>query len=255
MFEAIPADLQDLESLSTIFPRSFHPVNAFQKRSIPDTSLVRQWWIETYTRVFSSSSREEVLVVRDSAMQEVDHTRPREEGKGHNVIGVIRLRRFEPGEKGAGFWTEMMPLTRDHDGPSCMGFIVPMAEQRFKLLGDTPHLRECFTFLASRQFGLTQFGFLLKDFVLHCTRSGLITSLVIALLGTDSSNAGRGVGSTLLRAACELADSASLAMYVEAGIDGKGFYEKFGFETMDKIEMKGSIKYVEYFLVRPAKRQ
>jgi ribosomal protein S18 acetylase RimI-like enzyme len=38
------AELSDLDELSTLFQRSFHPTSPYMRRTFPDSERMRQWW-------------------------------------------------------------------------------------------------------------------------------------------------------------------------------------------------------------------
>lgn len=113
----------DLDSLTTIVTRSFHPVNPYIKRALPDTPELRAWW----SRIFEDEMREEschVLVALDS--------------KTNKDIGVLTLRLLAPNDKGAGFWT-MYPLTQDHEWEKYRSMVDGMVEARERLMLGRPH--------------------------------------------------------------------------------------------------------------------
>ena len=187
----------DLDSLSTILPRSFHPVNSYQRTAQPDTPKIREWYRRMFEDEINDQSCHPIVAIDPTTNKDV---------------GVLTLRRMEPGEKGAGFWT-MSPLTDDHNKDICHAFIDVMAEWRERLMGDRRHYH-------------------------------------IELFGTEHEYKGKGVGSKMLKRACEIADKAGEDVFVHANASGVGFYEKFGFTNEGELVMPGEEKYMETFMVR-----
>jgi hypothetical protein len=98
---------------------------------MPRTPIVLAWWAESFTRSLSDPS-DRTFVVR--LKEGVD-------SEGENVVGAIRLKRFTPDEKGAGFWTRD-GFSEDHDKELCLSFIEPMIEWRERLLQGRAHYRK-----------------------------------------------------------------------------------------------------------------
>jgi ribosomal protein S18 acetylase RimI-like enzyme len=187
----------DLESLTTILPRSFHPVNAYQRVAQPDTPKIREWW----RRVFEDEIKDDNC----HPIVAIDPTTDKD-------VGVLTLRRFEPEGKGSGFWS-MYPLTDDHNKAMCDAFIFKMTEWREKLMGGRSHY-------------------------------------LIELFGTDHAYKGCGVGSKMLKKACDIADETGDDIFVQANASAIGFYEKFGFKSEGEVLMPGEDEYLETFMVR-----
>jgi GNAT superfamily N-acetyltransferase len=196
--EARPSDL---ESLSTILARSFHPENPYQRKAQPDTPKIRNWYHRTFEDEINDKSCHPIVAI-DSATDK--------------DVGVLTLRRMEPGEKGAGFWS-MYPLTDDHNKDMCSAFIDVMVEWREQLMGDRAHY-------------------------------------FIELFGTEHAYKRTGVGSKMLKRACEIADQAGEDICVQANASGVGFYKKFGFTNEGELVMPGEDKYLETFMVRRYKK-
>lgn len=118
------ATMDQVDSLSTIVARSFHPVNPYIARCMPDTPMVRQWW----RRLFSKSIQDDYCYVFTA----VDKS-------NGEVVGVLNLRFQGPDQKGAGMWTEF-DITPDHDAESYRAIIDAMAEAREKHMSGNAHL-------------------------------------------------------------------------------------------------------------------
>jgi ribosomal protein S18 acetylase RimI-like enzyme len=192
----------DLDSLTTILPRSFHPVNTYQQVAQPDTPTIRKWWRQVFSDEIDSKACHPIVAISSKTDQDV---------------GILTLRRFEPSEKGCGFWS-MYPLTDDHNKDMCNAFISTMAEWRENLLRDRAHYH-------------------------------------IELFGTDHEWKGKGIGSMMLKRACEIADDEGVDMFVQANAQGVSFYEKFGFQNKGELVMPGEDKYVETFMVRSIQKE
>ena len=87
----------DLPSLTTVVPRSFHPVNPFIEACFPDTPLIREYW----TRVFG-----------DETVSEKCHLLTAFDSSTNTAVGVLCLRLLQSEDRGAGIWTEY-PLCDD----------------------------------------------------------------------------------------------------------------------------------------------
>ena len=196
--EARPSDL---ESLSTILFRSFHPVNPYQRKAQPNTPKVQDWYRRMFEDEIHNKSCHPIVAIDSTTDKDV---------------GALTLRRMEPGEKGAGFWT-IYHLTDDHSKDMCKAFIDVMVEWREKLMGDRQH-------------------YLLEFF------------------GTDHAFKGRGIGSKLLKRACEIADETGGDIFVQANRGAIGLYEKFRFSNEGELVMPGEEKYLETFMVRRCKK-
>ena len=127
--EVCEARQSDLPSLTTIVPRSFHPVNAYIKQALPDTPKLRDYWF----RIFEDERKDtscHVLIALDPNTD--------------NEIGILTLRLLGPDEGGAGFWT-MYPYTDDHDHEKTKSMVDCMVEARERLMmGRSHYLIELF---------------------------------------------------------------------------------------------------------------
>jgi ribosomal protein S18 acetylase RimI-like enzyme len=63
----------------------------------------------------------------------------------------------------------------------------------------------------------------------------------LAVLGTDPSRQGRGVGSALVHEVVRRCDTEGIGAYLESSKDRNvPFYRRFGFEVTDEIRVAGS---------------
>ena len=106
-------------------------------------------------------------------------------------------------------------MTADHDVPACTEMINGMVEAREKLM------------LGKRHF-------------------------VIEMFCVESAMQGSGVGSRMMKAACEIADEAGVETFVQANHFARKFYERYGFVCRETKTLLGDEGYVECMLVRPA---
>ena len=118
----VEAKLTDVESLTTIVPRSFHPVNPYIKKALPDTAAMRQWWSKIFIDAISDP--------KCKVMTAIDP-------KNSNVIGVLNLRLMGAQDKGSGLW--MYDLTDDHDKIAYPPMIAGMTEHRERTMLGTAH--------------------------------------------------------------------------------------------------------------------
>ena len=72
----------------------------------------------------------------------------------------------------------------------------------------------------------------------------------IELFGTDHEWKGKGIGSKMLKRACEIADGEGLDVFVQANAGAVSFYEKFRFRNEGELVMPGEDNYLETFMVR-----
>lgn len=97
------ATLADLPSLQTIFPRAFHPQNAFMRKCMPDTPAIRDWYNTVYKRHITSSLDFHILIAYDPAAPPATQ-----------VAGILCLEYHEANHVFGEFWGRD-PLTPDHD--------------------------------------------------------------------------------------------------------------------------------------------
>ena len=137
------------------------------------------------------------------------------------VVGYIALRYRRPGDgdgDGGGIF-ENEPLTSDHDPTGCNAMLHPEGMDPDVLLGDVKQRRH----------------------------------VSVENFGVEKSYAGGGIGTLLLRRACEEADREGLEMVVGANEKASSFYKKVGFEERGRAVMPGEEKYTLCLLVRRAK--
>ena len=228
------ATLDDIASLTTIVPRSFHPTNPYilkvsrlqlyptlailpysysrpstrqvltPPKLLPNTPSVRQWWSEIFTsKVLDSPTTSHLLTAASS-------------NSPSESIGVLSMQLIGPSDRGAGFWSTFSP-TPDHDAATYADVSSNLAHAREEFMLGAPHF-------------------------------------VIELFGVDHEKKGLGLGKILLLKACEIADQAGLAVFVMANASARGIYQHpdIGFELRDVKVMPGEMRYEEYMLVRPA---
>lgn len=117
----------DLDSLTTILARSFHPVNPYVAQALPDTPAMRDWWKRIYSEAIESSTCR-VLVAR------------RESEPDMSVVGVLPLRLISAKEDCGGFWTSPLhPWTTDHDESIWQPSISLMTEQEKEVMKGRKH--------------------------------------------------------------------------------------------------------------------
>ena len=75
-------------------------------------------------------------------------------------------------------------------------------------------------------------------------------NFLIELFGAEHGWKGKGVGTKLLKRACEIADEKGHDVFVQANGSARGFYERQGFRCEAEVVMPGEAKYMEYMLVR-----
>lgn len=122
-FEVVEANTSNVNSLSTIVARSFHPVNSYIKKVFPDTAPMRKWWSDIFESLTQNPSSK-VLTALDP-------------GNG-NAIGVLVLSFLGPDDKGSGLWTGSA-LTDDHDSAGYWPMIQGMTEHRERVMSGKSH--------------------------------------------------------------------------------------------------------------------
>lgn len=123
----LEADTEHLPSLESIHSRAFHPTNAFQRRVMPLTLAMRQWWNEVHAQEISNQNSRGIIVV-DSTPADPEKA----------VVGCLWARLMGPEEKGCGVWDEV-PLTTDHDAEAYQEMLKPTKEWREKLCWGRRH--------------------------------------------------------------------------------------------------------------------
>ena len=114
----------------------------------------------------------------------------------------------------AGVWP-CIPLTADHDAEMCNAFI---------------------------------------DFIVLCRQKQMTGKrhYFIELLACSHEYKGCGAGRLLLEWVCAESDKENAAIFVQTNSDIVKFYERFGLNVVDRLEMPGGLGYEEFIMVRPA---
>lgn len=232
------ATFDDILSLTTIVPRSFHPTNPYilkvsltsdsripfsiisstplsshlqhetppltSIQLLPNTPTIRQWWTKIFTSKLHSPTTSHLLTATSS------------ENQSHS-LGVLSLQLLGPSDRGAGFWSEFPP-TPDHDAAAYADVASNLTNAREALTMGQPHF-------------------------------------VVELFGVDHETKGSGLGKKLLLKACEIADEVGLPIFVMANASARGIYQhpEIGFEVKDVKVLPGEMRYEEYMLVRPGR--
>ncbi len=128
----------------------------------------------------------------------------------NTVLGLLSLRKYEADERGAGRWSSFRrpPQVEPETYDAMIGSMIKYREQF--MLGKA--------------------------------------HLCVDHFGVDADHSGRGLGTTLMARACEIADREKLDIFVEANEFAESFYQRFGFKTEQKLEMPGGL--TECFLIR-----
>ncbi|KAK1071799.1 hypothetical protein LTR12_008566 [Friedmanniomyces endolithicus] len=119
----LEASESNVPSLSTIVARSFHPVNPYIRKVLPDTPHLRKWWSNIFTNQIEDSNTH-LLTALDP--------------KTNTAIAVLSMRRMAADDKGAGSWNNH-DLTPDHDVVGYKAMIDSMGEHRERLMLGRPH--------------------------------------------------------------------------------------------------------------------
>ena len=188
------ADARDLPSLGTLHARAFHPKSEWHRKVLPVS--IAPWWEQKYA-----------LDIADPNYHLLKIPSP---DTPSTVLGLICLRKYKAGERGAGRWSSFPPPPQA-DAEAYDAMIKSMVEYRERFMLGRAHL-------------------------------------CVDHFGVDAEHQGRGLGTTLLERACEIADREKLDMFVEANEFAESFYHRFGFKTEEKLEMPGGL--TECFLIR-----
>jgi GNAT superfamily N-acetyltransferase len=125
-------------------------------------------------------------------------------------LGLICVRKYKADERGSGIW-DTFPPAPEIDREAFDAITKSLAAYREQFMFGRPHLN-------------------------------------IDHFGVDTECQGRGLGKLLLAKACAIADCEKMDMFVQANQFAENFYQKYGFETQQKLEMPGGM--TECFLVR-----
>ncbi|KAI0471682.1 hypothetical protein GGR56DRAFT_85004 [Xylariaceae sp. FL0804] len=187
--EAAPGDVA---SMATIVPRAYAP-DARLNTLFPDTPAVRRWWEQTYKAAIVDhhpACRLLVAVVRNSDG----------DGDGKDlVVGVLTMHLLTRRRPDASP-DSSVPPEADTDAAVSGGgatsgviFLVPLTPDHDPALEPA---RESMLRIREETMG-TQAHYLIE------------------LLGVDSAYAGRGIGRRLVRRACDVADAAGAAIFLQ----------------------------------------
>ncbi|KAK3674628.1 hypothetical protein LTR78_005350 [Recurvomyces mirabilis] len=116
------ATTSDLESMSTMVPRSYSP-DASLSQIIPDTPKTRQWWVETYRHALSDPAARLLLAV-----------------DGEKTVGIFILHYLGPDSpsSSSSAITSVVPLIEDHS-PILAEALKDLKAGRKELMGGEPH--------------------------------------------------------------------------------------------------------------------
>ncbi|KAI1284682.1 acyl-CoA N-acyltransferase [Xylaria sp. FL0933] len=114
------ASLGDLDSLETIVPRSFFPVNEFMKMMFPDTPAMRAWWREIFEQYIRNPAF--YLPVAIDTTTNV-------------VVGAAPFRGVQQGQPFGGFMAQH-PATSDHPAEIWQKAIQTFIENEKSTVGD-----------------------------------------------------------------------------------------------------------------------
>ncbi|KAI0434745.1 acyl-CoA N-acyltransferase [Xylaria sp. FL1042] len=114
------ASLQDLDSLETIIPRSFFPVNEHIKTMFPDTPAIRAWW----RGIFEEYIRNPAFYL-PVAVDTVTNV----------IVGAAPFRGVQQGQPFGGFMAQH-PATPDHPAERWQRAIQTFIENEERTVGD-----------------------------------------------------------------------------------------------------------------------
>jgi ribosomal protein S18 acetylase RimI-like enzyme len=218
-FSIREATLEDLESLETIFPRSFHPVNPYLKATLPATSKVTKWWRQMFSHCIRQEDYRVLLATAKSA--KAGRTAKDDE----DVAGILLLHHIIPGTTSESCWT-LYAATVDHDTAKYTDMVRANGQLKRQTGYDDETRREPY--------------------------------FEVELFGADHDWKGMGIGTALLGRACGIADEAGLETFVEANWTAVAFYERLGFKEKGRMRLPTGEREDEYWeclLVRPVKER
>jgi ribosomal protein S18 acetylase RimI-like enzyme len=240
-FTVRPATLDDVSSLTTIVPRSFHPTNPYIRALVPDTSTIRQWWLQVFTSELATPETSYLLVAVAAT---------EDKGKPSETLGVLSMQLLNSREPGAGFWSTVPP-TSDHNLSAYAEIASSISDARLKLCERSEqaeqseqdqHIEQAQQSKQAQQSEQDQQG----------QQQHQDRHFVISLFGVSHQFKGHGLGKKLLLQACSIADAAGLEIFVMANASARGVYmhPEIGFEVRDMKVMEGDEGYEEFMLVR-----
>jgi ribosomal protein S18 acetylase RimI-like enzyme len=222
--EATLADLEGEHSLLTILPRAFHPINPYMKSVIPDTPKVRDWWLKIFGYCINNEGYQ-VLIATTTTAEPTGNEAQAVKHDHDEVIGVLLLHYVDSSNESAkeNCWT-LYPPTSDHDQTK---FNAMLGVDETNKSYNPPPLNNPENMRTSPHF-------------------------LIEFFCTDHSYQGKGVGTAVLKKACEIVDANGIEMTVVANWTATGFYERVGFKEEARVRMPGEEEYWECLLARPA---
>jgi ribosomal protein S18 acetylase RimI-like enzyme len=251
-FTIRPATLDDLSSLTTIVPRSFHPTNPYIRALAPDTPTIRQWWREVFTSELATPETSHLLVAVAAT---------EDKGKPSETLGVLSMQLLKTREPGAGFWSTVPP-TADHDIAAYAEIASSISDARLKMYKRSEQNEQNQQSDQTEQDQQSQHDQQAQQserneqnqHQQHHQHHQHHQShhFVISLFGVSHQFKGLGLGKKLLLQACSIADAAGLEIFVMANASAKGVYmhPEVGFEVRDRKVMDGDEGYEEFMLVR-----
>lgn len=121
--EVVPDDLPEV---ATIFPRAFHPISSYMQKAFPDTTTMRQWWIDVHQTAFDDPNVRLMKVI--------------DRNNGDVIIAIGRWRFSRENEPiDGGSWSRV-PLSEDHDHERYSAMINFQLEQRQYIMRGRPHI-------------------------------------------------------------------------------------------------------------------
>jgi ribosomal protein S18 acetylase RimI-like enzyme len=234
-FTVRPATLDDVSSLTTIVPRSFHPTNPYIRALVPDTPTIRQWWLQVFTSELATLETSYLLVAVAAT---------EDKGKPSETLGVLSMQLLNSREPGAGFWSTVPP-TADHNIAAYEEIASSISDARLKLRKRSEQNEQN---QQSQQNQQTEHVQQSEQHQQHHQDH----HFVISLFGVSHQFKGHGLGKKLLLQACSIADAAGLEIFVMANASARGVYmhPEIGFEVRDMKVMEGDEGYEEFMLVR-----
>ena len=216
MLQIRPATLQDVEAMSTIFFKSFHPVSEYMQQAFPNTPVVQEWWKQVYTAGINDPDATLMVVTdpeKNGEITALEIWRTYKDENQHHRIEESRAQHNPLADAGTFGY---VPLTSDHNQEyvnAAIGFMIKTHKQ---YVGDKPHI-------------------------------------MIELVATVHERKGVGAGRLMVEKVCEEADREGLDVFVVTNGRIVPFYQKFGFVLKNTIAMPGGLGYEENVLIRKAR--
>ena len=138
-----PATIHDLEELSTVHARSFHPVSPYMRRVFPDTQRMRDWWKDVHNYAINDPELTLMVVTsktRNGAIVAMGRWRyyPKLPHQAIAVDGQAADLARSDGDLSAGSWTLLKTCT-DTDIELYDAMAVFLAETHTNLMRSRPH--------------------------------------------------------------------------------------------------------------------